>query len=114
MQLKEINRNGIERKKRLERHKKVIESDIKEVITQEKTTKENLAIKKRTIKKRVIDKKARKDKQKAIAEKAMDDVEKNYLEEEEKSKVVVTKEERAERFKRLHAIAQDTIKKWNE
>lgn len=129
MQLKEINRKEIiEHKKRLEKHKKAIESDVsnsnmlsKEVMTQKKTAKENGATKKKTIKKRIIDKKAMKEKQKAIAEKVMDDVhkgkinlEKNYLEEKpEEPKTVITKEERAKRFKRLHAIAQDMMKKWN-
>lgn len=129
MQLKEINRDEIiEHKKRLEKHKKAIESDVsnsnmllKEVMTQKKTAKENGATKKKTIKKRIIDKKAMKEKQKAIAEKVMDDVhkgkinlEKNYLEEKpEEPKTVITKEERAKRFKRLHAIAQDMMKKWN-
>lgn len=136
MQLKEKNRNEIiGHKKRLEIHKKVIESDVsnsnmlssnsnmlsKEVTTQEKTTKENLAIKKKTTKKRIIDKKALKEKQKAVAEKVMDDaregkinIEKDSLEEEGESKAVISKEERAERFKRLHAIAQGMMKKWNE
>lgn len=130
MQLKEKNRNEIiEHKKRLEKRKKAIESDVsnsnmlsKEVTTQEKTANENGAIKKKTIKKRIVDKKALKEKQKAVTEKVMDDaregkinIEKDSLEEEpEKSKAVITKEERAERFKRLHTIAQDMMKKWNE
>jgi hypothetical protein len=120
MLLREINRT--EHKKRLEMRKKSIEGDIKEVITQEKTAKENLAIKKKTTKKKVVDKKAMREKQKAVAEKIMDDVrqgniniEKNLLEEEpEESKVVITKEERAERFKRLHAMVQEMMKKRNE
>lgn len=144
MQLKEKNRNEIiGHKKRLEIHKKVIESDVsnsnmavgtsrlaqqtpsaplsKEVTTQEKTVKDNLTIKKKTTKKRIVDKKALKEKQKAVAEKVMDDaregninIEKDSLEEEGGSKVVISKEERAERFKRLHAIAQGMMKKWNE
>lgn len=127
MQLKEINRDKIiERKRRLERHKKAIEEDTKEVTTQEKTVndnvtiKDNIVTKKKAIKKRVIDKKAIKERHKAVAEKVMDDIlkgnisiEKNYPEEEKEPKVVITKEERAERFKRLHAIAQDMMNKWN-
>src|SRR3990167_1867005 len=92
MQLKEINRNEIiEHKKRLEKHKKVIENDVKEVTTQEKTANENLAIKKKTIKKKATVKKAKKEKQKVAAEKIMDDarkgkinIEKDSLEEEPK------------------------------
>lgn len=123
MQLKEINiKEIIEHKKRLEKHKKAIENDVKEVATQEKTVKDNDATKKKTIKKRIIDKKAMKERQKVIAEKLMDDARKgkinigyNSLEEyPEESKVVIIKDERAERFKRLHAIAQDMMKKWNE
>lgn len=129
MQLKDINRNEIiEHKRRLEKQKKAIESDVKEVTAQEKTADDNgrlikkKIIKKRIIKKRIIDKKAIKKKQKAVAEKIMDDaskgkinIEKDSLEEEpEEPKVVITKGERAERFKRLHAIAQDMMKKWNE
>lgn len=166
MQLKEKNRNEIVgHKKRLDIHKKAIESDVsnsnmlssnsnmavganpqpasaglckltksarlvqqtqsvmpsKEVTTQEKTVKDNLTTKKKTTKKRIVDKKALKEKQKAVAEKVMDDaregkinIEKDSLEEERESKVVISKEERAERFKRLHAIAQGMMKKWNE
>ena len=120
MQLKEIDRNKIiEHKKRLEKHKKAIKSNIEEVVTREQTAKENLAIK---IKKKAITKKAFKERQKVVAEKVMDDarkgkitIEKDSLEEEpEEPKVTITKEERAERFKRLHTIAQDMMKKWNE
>jgi len=130
MQLKEINRNEIiEHKKRLEKHKKAIESDVsnsnmlvKEVTVQEKTADDNDVIKKKATKKRTKDKKAIREKQRVIAEKAMNnalkrniDIEENLLKEEpEESKIVITKEERAERFKRLHAIAQDLMKKRNE
>jgi hypothetical protein len=130
MQVREKNRNEIiEHKKRIEKHKKSIESDVsnsnmlsEEVIIQEKTANENIAIKKKVIKKKKIDKKAMREKQNAAAEKVMDDarkgninIEKNLIEEEpEESKVVITKEERAERFKRLHAMVQDMMKKQNE
>jgi hypothetical protein len=130
MRLKEVNKNEIiDHKKRLEKHKKAIESDVsnsnmlsKEVTTQEKTVNDSDTTKKKTIKKSATAKKVRKDKQKIIEEKAMDDalkekvnIEKDYLEEEPKEqKVVITKEERAERFKRLNAIAQEMTKKWNK
>jgi hypothetical protein len=136
MQLKEINRNKItEHKRRLEKHKKVIESDVsnsnvlssnsnmlsKEVMTQEKTANDNGVIKKKIAKKKIIDKKAMNDRHKAIAEKLMDDVRegninigRNLKEYPEESKVVITKEERADRFKRLHTMVQDMIKKRNE
>ena len=93
----------------------------KEVKKKKKTVKDNLTIKKKATKKRIVDKKALKEKQKAVAEKVMDDaregninIEKDSLEEEGGPKVVISKEERAERFKRLHAIAQGMMKKWNE
>lgn len=110
MQLKEIKRNErIERKKRLEKHKKVIEDDIKDKATQEKTAKKNIVTKKRA------DRKAIKERQKAVTEKAMEDAHKGNIDSlEEGSKVAITKEERAKRFKTLHAVAQDMIKKWNE
>lgn len=109
-------------KKRLEKYKKVIESDVKDMTTQEKTANDNDGIKKKAIKKRTKDKKAIKEKQRVVAEKAMNnaskrniDIEENLPEEEpEESKIVITKEERAERFKRLHTIAQDLMKKRNE
>ncbi len=125
----EKNRNTmIEHRKRLEKHKKAIESDIsnsnmlsKDVITQEKTAKENLTIKKNVSKKKAIDKKAFKEKHKTASEKIMDDarkgninIEKDSLEEEpEEPKSIITKEERAERFKRLHAMVQDMMKNSN-
>lgn len=129
MQLKEIDRNKIaEHKIRLKKHKKAIENDVsnsnvlsKEVMTQEKTVNDNGVIKKKTAKKKIIDKKAMNDRHKAIAEKLMDDVRegninigRNLKEYPEESKVVITKEERADRFKRLHTMVQDMMKKRNE
>ena len=157
MQLKEIDRNKItEHKKRLDKHKKAIESDVsnsnmavvpsavrlvrsptagasrltqqtqsvilsKEVMTQEKTVNDNGVTKKRTTKKKIIDKKAMNERHKVIAEKLMDDVHKgninigrNIKEYPEESKIVITKEERAERFKRLHAMVQEMMNKSNE
>lgn len=123
MQLKKINRNEIvEHKKRLDKHKKVIEGDIKEVTTQEKTVGNNDTIKeetvkKKTVKKSVAYKKAKRDKQKIISEEAMNNVNKGkakIAELPEESKVTITKEERAERFKRLNALARDMTKKWNK
>jgi hypothetical protein len=129
MQLKEINRDKIvERKKRVEKHKKAIESDIpnsnmlsKDVATQEKAANDSDVIKKKT-KKRIIDKKTMKEKQKAVSEKVMEDARKEKIDledyalekEPEEPKVVITKEERAERFKRLNAMVQDMMKKQNE
>jgi len=133
-QLKEINRNEIvEHKKRVEKRKKAIESDVKEVMFQEetvkesdtikkKTVKENDTIKKKTVKKSVADKKVIRDKQKAISEEAMGNAQKKKIniekssheEGSEEPKVVITKEERAERFKKLNAIAQEMTKKWNK
>jgi len=93
----------------------------KEVMTQEKTANDNGVIKKKIAKKKIIDKKAMNDRHKAIAEKLMDDVRegninigRNLKEYPEESKVVITKEERADRFKRLHTMVQDMIKKRNE
>ncbi len=111
MQQKEIDRNElVEHKKRLEKHKKAIESN--EMNTQKKEA---------TIKKKAT-KKAFKEKQQVAAKKAMEkalkgdiDTEESTIEEEPKeSQVVITKEERAERFKRLHAMVQDMMKKQNE
>ncbi len=92
----------------------------KDVTTQEKTAKNNLVIKKKT-KKKIIDKKAINERHKAITEKLMNDVSKgkisigyNPREYPEESKVVITKEERAERFKRLRAMMQEMMKKQNE
>lgn len=122
MQLKEKNRNEIAvHKKRLEKHRDAIERDVEKATTKDKVV-ENIATKKKVTKKRVIDKKAMKERHKAIAEKVMDDalkgkadIEKNSLKEErEESTTVITKEERAKRFKRLHAMVQDMIKKRNE
>ncbi len=123
MQLKEKKRNEvIEQKKRLEKHRKAIEDD---VAIQEKTTidnlatdnlvADNLATKKKVTKKRIIDKKAIKERQKTIPEKVMEEhdhegkIEKSS--EEEETKIIITKEERAERFKRLHAMVLDMTQK---
>jgi hypothetical protein len=135
MQLKEINRSkiAVERKKRLERQKgkpqentiKDEDSDINKIkdSNKKKTVKKNVVKKaekgnnkRKTVKKNVV-KKAEKDKQKIIEDNVDDNVQgkidkSDHIEEE--SNVTITKEERAERFKRLHAIAQDMIKKWNK
>lgn len=116
-----MDRNKIiEHKRRLDKHKKTI-GDIKEGVTAQEKTVDNGTIKKKTTKKRVIDKKAIKKKQQAIAEKAMENarkedinIEDDSLEEREETKVTITKEERAERFKRLHTMVQDMMKKRNE
>ena len=90
------------------------------MIIQEKINNNGIQ-KKKVTKKRKIDKKAIREKQRTIAEKAMENAhKKNYIEddsfddsfEEEREKtVVITKEERAKRFKRLHIMVQDIMKK---
>lgn len=120
MKLKEKSKNEItERKKRLEEHRKAIENDVKEVTTRKKATSRDGITKKKTIRKKTIDKKALREKQKIIDEKAMGsarnigpDIEENPREED--SKVIITKEERAERFKRLHAMVKDMMNKMGE
>lgn len=122
-QLKEINRSEIvEHKKRLEKHKKAIETGLKGATTKEKIAKDSGTIKKKSVKKSVADKKARKDKQKAISEEAMGNAQKKNINIEksslgegpEESKAIITKEERAERFKKLNAIAREMTKNWNK
>lgn len=121
MQLKEKSKNEIiGHKKRLEKHRKTIEEDVKEMTTREKIIIDgDSTIKKKITRKKAIDKKAMKEKQKIISEKAMDSAHNIYTVTAENphegdSRVIITKEERAERFKRLHAIAQDMINKKSE
>lgn len=117
MQLKEKNVNKmIEHKKRLEKHRKTIENDTKDVETKEKTTKDEGVRKKKVTTKRKIDNKAIKEKQKAIAKKALEKIHEGHIDDKEnllsgESKVIITKEERAERFKRLNAMVKNMMKK---
>ena len=121
VQLKEINS---EHKERLEKHKKTMEGNIEKVTIREKTTKERIAIRKEVTKKKAIYKKAMNDKRKIASEKIMDDTNKEKInigknseeepEELKESKVAITDEERAERFKRLHTIAEDMMKNYHK
>lgn len=113
MRVKDINRCDIVEHKQRERHKKAIDDGIKNITAQEMT---NGSVKKKTVKKNAEHKNVKKDKQKIMVEDAVNNAHKGKASAENlpgEDQVVISKEERAERFKRLNAIAQNITNKWN-
>lgn len=123
----EKSRNKIEEnKKRIERHKNIIEmSDISKEKKINKTTKEMAGVKK----KKIIKKKPSKEHMAEIKKRAEEraykklsgidedidsDKGSSFKKDEEVSSSEITKEERAERFKKLHELATLMTNKWKE
>lgn len=129
MRSKSIDRNKmVGQKKRIDRHKKDIENMDKTVekansdIVKDNTTdvvKDNTNKEVTTNKrKKVVKKKPSKEFMEEIKRKAEDKAYKGIVSEEElhqkEPKYEISKEERAERFKRLHELAIQMSNKWRE